>query len=715
MIRVAVLTAAAALMTGLAASAAEEPTLLDPISVWGQAEPRSPRTDAVAPALVYDADELRRFEPVSAGELLRRLPGVVFNSEAGQSDAPQLRGIGPEYTQVLIDGRRVPGSENDRGLLLDHIPPELIERIEILRSPTAEQDAQGVGGTINLILKSGAQMQAAELRADLAAADDGRPRAGGYLAHSGTRSGFSWLTALDIRGRREPREKKGLLLEPGGSLIETTRGVEARDGSDTGLNAHLSWKTGPALLDLHSFAALSESDTRLLLHRQLADPEEEPAAALFERDEDNEDTAGLAMRLRLPDKDASAGGWDLSADAGWGRVQRDSATGEQQDLGAVIEEIERQRSRDRKLQLGLSREFVPAQERSLHLGLQAAHARREASISLAEAEDGALEESRLADGSYDIEEDRLDAYLQHRRRLSATLDLDLGLRVEHTATRQSGLDAESRRVSDSSSRLDPSPNLHLRWQPDAAQQIQLSAARTLRRPDFNELVPFRSREDDRFVLGNPDLRPERSLGVDLGYRRRLPDRDAGFGVNVFFREIENLIERRRVAENTVSPVNEGRGKVWGLELDGDGSPGFAGLSFTGNLSLLDSSVLDPFVAERRRFQLQPAYAINLGVEQDIPRIRTRWGLNLNRSGASREPLEDEITHRDYGTGLDAYVEHRLSRHWRLRVSGRNLLESRVTESVRRFDGARPEGELEQLFIERETLGPILALSLRARW
>lgn len=713
--KVTVLTMAAALMAGPPAQAVEEPTLLDPISVWGQAGPRSPRSDAVAPALVYDADVLRRFEPVSAGELIRRLPGVVFNSEAGQSDAPQLRGIGPEYTQVLIDGRRIPGAENDRGLLLDHIPPELIERIEILRSPTAEQDAQGVGGTINLVLKSGTQMQAAELRTDLAVADDGRPRGGGYLAHSGTRSGLSWLAAMDVRGRREPREKRGRLLEPGGSLVETTRGVEARDGSDTGLNGHLSWQAGPALLDLHSFAALSESDTRLLLHRQPADPEDEPAAALFERDEDNEDTAGLAMRLRVPGKDADTGGWDLSADAGWGRVQRDSATGEQDDMGAVVEETERQRSRDRRLQLGLSREFVSAQERSLRLGLQASHARREASMSLAETEDGMLQESRLADGTYDIEEDRLDTYLQHRRRLSASIDLDLGLRVEHTATHQTSLDVESQRAADSSSRLDPSPNLHLRWKPDAAQQIQLSAARTLRRPDFNELAPFRSREDDRFVLGNPDLRPERAIGADLGYRRRLPGRDAGLGVNIFYREIENLIERRRVAENTVSPVNEGRGRVWGLELDGDWSPGLAGLSFTGNLSLLDSSVRDPFVGERRRFQLQPAHAINLGVEQDIPRIRTRWGVNLNRTGASREPLEDEITHRDYGTGLYAYVEHRLSGHWRLRLSGRNLLESRVTESVRSFDGTRPEGELEQLFTERETLGPILALSLRARW
>ena len=61
-----------------------------------------------------------------------------------------MRGLGSGYTQILLDGERVQG-----GLSLDSIDPDQVERIEILRAPTAETGAQAIAGTINIVTREG--------------------------------------------------------------------------------------------------------------------------------------------------------------------------------------------------------------------------------------------------------------------------------------------------------------------------------------------------------------------------------------------------------------------------------------------------------------------------------------------------------------------------------------------------------------------------------
>ena len=71
------------------------------------------RVDAPAPTLSYDEDYFQRFEPLSVGDMMKRVPGVSFQSDIGEYAEPSLRGIGTEYTQVLVNGRRITGGTND--------------------------------------------------------------------------------------------------------------------------------------------------------------------------------------------------------------------------------------------------------------------------------------------------------------------------------------------------------------------------------------------------------------------------------------------------------------------------------------------------------------------------------------------------------------------------------------------------------------------------
>ena len=113
------------------------------------------RSEAAEPVLVYDEEYFQRFEPLTAGDALKRVPSVTFLSDVIESDGARLRGLDPGYTQILINGEKVPGGQADRSFFLDRIPAELIKQVEIVRSSSARRSGDAVAGTLNIVLRDG--------------------------------------------------------------------------------------------------------------------------------------------------------------------------------------------------------------------------------------------------------------------------------------------------------------------------------------------------------------------------------------------------------------------------------------------------------------------------------------------------------------------------------------------------------------------------------
>src|SRR5690606_1328493 len=157
-------------------------------------------------------------------------------------------------------------------------------------------------------------------------------------------------------------------------------------------------------------------------------------------------------------------------------------------------------------------------------------------------------------------------------------------------------------------------------------QFRASWARTQRRPEYSFLAPYLASEepaDEDALQGNPLLENEFATGFDVGYERRLGSRGV-FGVNLFYREIENLIELTDTgtevdedggpvdpgddAYNLVEPRNIGDGTTWGLEVDLSTPLDMVGLPDTGvffNYTWLESEVVDPWTGVERQFRNQP--------------------------------------------------------------------------------------------------------------
>ena len=139
---------------------------LQTVEVLGTAEQEVKQSLGVS--VISSEDIAKRPPAADVSEIIRREPGVNLtgNSASGnRGNARQIdiRGMGPENTLILIDGKPVSsrnsvryGWNGDRDTRGDSnwVPPEEIERIEVLRGPAAARYGSGaMGGVVNIITK----------------------------------------------------------------------------------------------------------------------------------------------------------------------------------------------------------------------------------------------------------------------------------------------------------------------------------------------------------------------------------------------------------------------------------------------------------------------------------------------------------------------------------------------------------------------------------
>ncbi|HRE08658.1 MAG TPA: TonB-dependent receptor, partial [Opitutaceae bacterium] len=90
------------------------------------------------------------------GSFLQRMPGVVGEYGGSAVDAISVRGLSPEFTTVTMDGTRYAAANPDsRSQLVSGIATGAIESVEVIKTPTADMDAESLGGVVNMRTRSG--------------------------------------------------------------------------------------------------------------------------------------------------------------------------------------------------------------------------------------------------------------------------------------------------------------------------------------------------------------------------------------------------------------------------------------------------------------------------------------------------------------------------------------------------------------------------------
>jgi iron complex outermembrane recepter protein len=99
---------------------------------------------------VISAEDLGLLPDQSIADTLARLPGVTAQRVRGRSQQISIRGLGPDFSLSLLNGREIVSAGNNRGIEFDQFPSELIGSGVVYKTGDAQLAAIGIAGAVDL-------------------------------------------------------------------------------------------------------------------------------------------------------------------------------------------------------------------------------------------------------------------------------------------------------------------------------------------------------------------------------------------------------------------------------------------------------------------------------------------------------------------------------------------------------------------------------------
>lgn len=644
--------------------------------------------ETAAARQVVGRAEIAAYGDANLTDVLKRQGGVsIVGSEV------RMRGLGTGYTQILVDGEPVP-----QGFTIDAIAPELVERIEIARSPTADRSAQAVAGSINIVLR---KRSGGARREDKVSTNYQRGQLSPSLSTqaSGKDGNLAWtLGASFDRAIRIDGISTDETVDSGNTAIAARRFRETGMARSNRLNLtpRLNWTfqngdtlAWQALAGVTRARGGSSEEEQTLLGAPTAYPDS--AATLASQTASLRSDLAWAHRIEGAGKLTIKGGVDGSRRRGdylFLGTRPDGRPGLARAVASGADERTASLNGKYLAPLGAAH--------SLGVGWDASHTTRgehRNQFDTVAGAPGAQGEQRRQD--YTARVARLALFAQDEWTISETFEGYAGLRWETLRTGTDGADLA--RVASTSSVA--SPILQLLWKlPGGSRpqnQLRLALARTYKAPLTRDLVPRRYTINNNNgpanpdVEGNPALRPELSWGLDLAYERPIA-RGGTATLSGYVKRVSDVTTQQlyRDGASWVSrPINNGNADLAGIELDLKAPVKLGERTFELRLNAgRNWSRVRNVPGPDNTLAEQLPFTANAGIDYR----GGAWdaGANLNLRGSATSRSNDGVAaYLGRATLLDLYWTRKLDAQWRARVSVANALgRDRQTGTVYRDAG-----------------------------
>jgi outer membrane receptor protein involved in Fe transport len=509
----------------------------------------------------------------TASEVLAAVPSVQVDPEGKVS----LRGN--ENVAVQINGRPGPIRGEQLGAYLEQLPANVIERVEVIPTPSARYDPEGMAGIINIVLKQNTEL-GTNGGLTLGASPSNRYNLSGNLGYQRgpwttfTTYGFNW-NERQIDGINDR-----LRFDPLSVLLSATEQDVLGENSNGGhnLSTTIDYRLGEKdiLTNILTLNLRNGNDESRTAYTEL-DADGIPFDS-YDRVQDGE-REGTALDYALAYKRTlEARTHELAAEVRLKRDTDDDVLLQWRELGDEVGPVTRSELERRETDV-LTRELTAQVDYTRPLGANT------------KLETGYKGEGRWTGRDYDVLEDELGTGIWVESDLSNAIDLEEtvqafyallsrtigkfqlqgGLRAEY-ATRDFALtNSEESFPYDYASVF---PSGVVSYSLTEADEAKISYSRRIRRPNTRELNPFPVFFDVQNVfLGNPELNPEYTDAIELGithqsdwgslqlspFYRRTTD------VIRFIVDTDDVVDGREVT--SVSFENLDSGDSWGTDLN----------------------------------------------------------------------------------------------------------------------------------------------------
>lgn len=290
-----------------------------------------------------------------------------------------------------------------------------------------------------------------------------------------------------------------------------------------------------------------------------------------------------------------------------------------------------------------------------------------------------IRESTESTDAYDATETNAAVYGMFDFRLSRSLRLNAGVRVEQNeqeVVTTQRLVIPPQQINAELDDTDVLPSFTLTWEFADDHQIRIAGSQTVNRPTLRELSPVRFQNTDGFrAQGNADLERALLRGADLRYEFS-PSFGELFAVGVFYKTIDDPIERVTFAVSEISVdsfENAKEATLYGIEFELRKKLSFisnalSNFEVKANFSRIESEVeielrpVDQQTNDNRPLQGQPLYTANLGLfYSNVDRgltfsvLANTFGERISRVGKSGVPDEKEQPRIDLTVGFSKTI------------------------------------------------------------
>lgn len=671
-----------AVITTPAIVLAQQTSVNEPITptveVRGSTSSYDPRRDDTVAKIVLKHDEIVKHGDTNLLDVLKRIPGITVSGSAGRGSEIQMQGLGSGYTQVLINGERPP-----RGFAIDTLAPDLIERIEVMRTANVEYSTQAIAGTINVVLKKAARTAEREFKIGYEIGRDTHsPSANLQLSDRMDRFSYSVGGNLvrngfegDVPGVEHERDLNGRT-----TLLRTTSAHENGLLTTYNLAPRLNWSLEggdtvalESVVNINRFRVQVHAPTSTEIGGLPAYPQKETRMT-----NDNASfRSGLSWTHNLESGTKLEMKLGASGSSTGNTVYRDASGNPV--FGLLTRKIDSQ-ARDRGVS-STGKASIPLREgHALTFGWNGGIDTRDD----ARTERDYLQPLLDIPGGDERSSGRvthLALYGQDEWEITPRWSVYLGARWEGIRIRVSG-DAFGTAHSRSGV-FSPVLQTLYKLADTKQDQLRLAISRTYKAPSMQSLLPdpyttINNSQVEPDVQGNPRLKPELSLGLDAAYEHYWGE-GALLSASVSTRRIDDYTRhlvsfdgRRWISQ----PVNIGQARTHSLQLEAK----FPLTAIFSDAPALDLhadiarnwSSVDAVPGPDNRLGQQTPLSANLGA--DYIRGALTTGANfLFKSGGRVRLSANQTAYLNVQRDLELYALWKLTPTRQLRLAAMNVL------------------------------------------
>ena len=144
--------------------------------------------DVVVPdddsSVIYDASFFAEFSPVNVNDMINLIPGVNIAMDY-RGGSNNRRGLGPGENEILINGQRQTGKNNEGRSQLSAISANQVDYIQIIRSTSEEMDVRSGGQVVNVVLLDSESRSSMTVEAIMERYQDGTLEPGAKFSWAG--------------------------------------------------------------------------------------------------------------------------------------------------------------------------------------------------------------------------------------------------------------------------------------------------------------------------------------------------------------------------------------------------------------------------------------------------------------------------------------------------------------------------------------------------